>query len=159
MFLITEKEIAGFDVLMQNIIRMTIGQSSCCLQSQSTELVHIAIEFVILEGSTFQMFHQLIIAVLTIYVKFTIIQQVNNYLEIEIINRLKKFLVNIEIGVVNFQDELGAIFINEKHLSFTRIITQTLHLSIFDTFEVKKVAVKLYLLWYRLRRTHGRLTC
>ena len=66
MFLITEEEVARLDILMQDSALMTVGQRSRTLQGDSAELVHIAVQTILLHRAALEELHQFIISVFTI---------------------------------------------------------------------------------------------
>ena len=147
MFLVAEEEITWFDILMQNIAFMTICQSGSTLQGYSTELINISSQLIVSHRTATQILHQFIVAMLTFNVCLTIVIDPDNHLKIEIQHSLQNVLVDIEVGIINLQYIFFTILLDKKHLSLTRVITQALDISIFDTFQQETVIIDIVLLY------------
>ena len=87
---------------------------------------------------------------LAIDVCLTIVEHANNHLEVEIQYGLENTLVDIEVGIIDLQHIFLTIFLNQKYLSLARVVTQTLNVSIPDTFQQETIIINTFLL-------HGRV--
>ena len=119
MFLITEEEIAGFDILMDDVTVVTIGQRSSCLKSYTAELVEVAIQIIVAERTTTQVFHQLIVTVLPVNIGLTVIQNLHDSLHAETLDNAHERLLDGEVGIVYLQHHLLPIALYLKHLCLT----------------------------------------
>ena len=160
MLLVTEEIVGGLDVLMQQVVLMTVGQGSSSLERQTAETVVVAIDSHILQGATLQVLHQLIVAVLTVYIRTTVVLKVNNHLKLERANQLEQFLIDIEIGVIELQHILLTLSLNQIDLSLTGVITQTSHQFIVQSLQTKILSRRLVSAVARCWsfRTHGGLS-
>ena len=119
MFLITEEEIAGFDILVDDVTVVTIGQRSSCLKCYTAELVEVAIQIIVAERSTTQVFHQLIVTVLPVNIGLTVIQNLHDGLHAETLDDAHERLLDGEVGIVYLQHHLLPIALYLKHLCLT----------------------------------------
>ena len=164
MLLVAEEEIRRFDILMQNITLVTVSQGSRTLQGDTTELVDVAVQMIFAHRTTTKVFHELIIAVLALYVGLTVIVDPHDHLEIEVVDCLEDLPVDIEIGIVDLQNEVLTITFNEKHLGLTRVVTQRLNVPVCDTFQEKRILLHVFTLGndtypiraFHLGNRHGR---
>ena len=124
MVLITEEEVAWFDILVQNSELMTVSQGCSTLKSYTTELVYIAFQIELGHRATLQVLHQLVVTVLTIHIGLTKVVHLYYHLKVEVQNRLQYLTVHIEIGIVHFQYIFLVVFLNQENLGLTCILAQ-----------------------------------
>ena len=123
MFPITEEKVSRLDIFVQNAHLMTICQSSSTLKSNTAELIHIPIKFILCHRTTVQILHQLIVTMLSVNVCLTIIEDFHYHFEIEVQHSLQNLSINVEVWVVNFKHVFLLVFFNQEHLRLTRILT------------------------------------
>ena len=102
MFLITEEEVAGFDILMDDIAVMTISESCGSLQSDTTELVEITIQVIFGKRTSLQILHQLIVTVLTIHIRLAIVVNLHDGLHTETLDDPLQCLLDGEVRIIYF---------------------------------------------------------
>ena len=145
MFLVPEEEVAGLDILMQNVTLMTISKGCRPLEGYTTELVHIPVQTIVSHRPAGEVFHQLVVPVLTVHIGLTEVIHLDNHLKVEVIDRLQDFPVDIEIRIVDLQHEVLSVALHQKHLCLTGVITQRLHIPIVDAFQHEEVVLNIRL--------------
>ena len=135
MILVAEKEIAGFYILVDNIVVMAICQSGCSLQGNTAELVEIAIKVILVQGIAPEIFHQFIVTTLTVNVRLAIVVYPDDHLHIDILDDAHQGLLDGEVGIVYLQHSLAFLTFYQEYLSFARIIAQALDTTIDSSFK------------------------
>ena len=97
-----------------------------------------------------QILHQLIIAMLAVYVCLTKVVNLNNHLKVEVQHSLQNLSVYVEVGVVNLQHVFLLVFFNQEYLRFARILTKNLNSLVVLTFQYKYAVVNLIALLFQL---------
>ena len=135
MFLVAEEEIAGFDILVEDVTLVTIGQGCSTLKGYAAELVLVAIHAKLRQRATLQIFHQFVVTMFAVDIGFAEVVHPDNHLEAEIIDGLKNLLIDVEVGIINLQHISLPIMFHQEHLCLPRVIAQHTNQPIQDTFE------------------------
>ena len=84
---------------------------------------------------------------LAVHIGFTIVEHTDYHLKVEVEYCLKNSLVNVKIRIIDLQHELLTVFLHKEYLGLTRVIAQTLDVSITDTFQHETIIIDVFLLW------------
>ena len=72
---------------------------------------------VLIQRSTAQIFHQLVVTMLSLNICLAKVVELHNHLEVKPPDGLQELLVDIETGIVDFQHKLGArLILHQKYL-------------------------------------------
>ena len=123
MLLVTEEEVTGFHILMQNTALVTIGQGCSSLQGDTAELVDVAIQMILRQRATAQIFHQLVITVFTVNICLAVVVNPDYQLKAKIIDCLENLPVNVEVRIIYLQNKGLIIMLHQEHLCLSRIVT------------------------------------
>ena len=132
---IAEEVVAWLDILMDNIIVVTVCQRSSTLQCYTSELVEVAIEVVVCQRTATQILHEFIVAVLTLHIGLAKVGNLDDHLQIETLDDAHQALLDGEVGVINFQHTLTLVTFHQEHLCLTGIVTQALDAAIHSAFQ------------------------
>ena len=80
MLRIAKEIVTRLDILVNHIVLMTVSQSSCSLQNNTSELIEVAVQVVVAKGTTTQILHQFIVAILSINIGLTIVDNLDYHL-------------------------------------------------------------------------------
>ena len=119
MRLIAEEIVARLDVFVDDIVVVTVGQGSSTLQGNTAELVVVAVEVVVCQRTTTEILHEFVVAVLTIHIGLTIVGNLDDHLQIEILDDAHQFLLDGEVGIVHFQHTFTLVAFYQEHLCLT----------------------------------------
>ena len=128
---------------------MTVGQCRSCLKCQSAEAVEVAVDPDILQRAALQVLHQLVVTVLTVLIGTSEVQQVNNHLKLERAYQLQQLLVDVEVGIVQFQYVLLSFTLYQVHLRLTGVVAQTGHLLVVNAFQGEHIIRRIARIYYR----------
>ena len=143
MILVAEEEVAGFDILVKDIALMTIGQSGSTHQGDTAELVLVAVQTILRQCTTPQVFHQFIIAVFAVNVCLTEVVDSDDHFKTEVIDGLKDLLVHVEVRIVNLQHIVFPIMFHQEDLCLAGVLTQDAQAPVADTLQDKAVILDI----------------
>ena len=122
---------------------MTVSQSCCCLKGYAAELVHIAVKLIFGHRASVQILHQLVVAMLSVYVGLTEIVNLHYHFEVEVKHRLQYLAIYVEVGIVNLKHVFLLVFFNQEYLRLTRILAKNLLALIVLTTQHKYAIIYL----------------
>ena len=120
---------------MDDVILVTVCQSSCGLQGNTTKLVEVTVQVVVGQRSALQIFHQFVVAVLTVDVGLAVVGDAYYHLQVEILDNSHQGLLDGEVRIVNLQHHLAFIAFYEKYLRLTRIVAEALDTAVYPTLQ------------------------
>ena len=141
MLLVAEEEVAGFDVLMQDIALVAIGQGGSSLQGDAAELVDVAVQPVFRQVASSQ-------------IGLTIVEDLDDHLKAAVIDHLEYLLMYIKVGIVYLQDIFLPIVLYEEHLCLSRVGAQDTHIPIADTFQNEIIILDDFVLCLHVGTSH-----
>ena len=141
MVAIAEEEVRGLDVLMQDVVIMTVGEGSGSLQGYAAELVHVSVNVVVAQRSSGQILHELVVAVLAVDIGLSEIIELDYHLEAEGADDLQHLLVDVEVGVVHLQHERLLLVLDKENLCFAGIVAQAFQLTVLYPLQHKDSAL------------------
>ena len=147
--LIAEEVVARLDILMDNVVVMTVGQCCSTLQGYTAELVEVAVEVVVCQRTTAEILHEFVVAALTLHIGLTIVGNLDDHLQIEILDNAHQTLLDGEVGVIHFQHTLALVAFYQEHLSLTRVVAQTFDTTIESTFQHEVAITELIIVTSR----------
>ena len=115
-----------FDVLVDDVVLMAVGQCGSTLQGYAAELVEVAVQVVLRQGSAPQVFHQLIVAVLAVDVGLAVVDNLHHHLEVEVLHDAQQGLLDDEVGIVDLQHHLALVALHQEHLCLAGVVAQAL---------------------------------
>ena len=154
---LTEEIVARLDILVNDVIIMAICQCCSSLQGYATELVEIAIQIVWIQRTSTKIFHQFVIAILTVNIRLAIVVYPDYHLHTDILDDAHQRFLDGKVWIVHFQDALSFFTFNQEYLSLAGIIAQTLDTSIHSAFQ-KELYFATRLTLHILTRTDGHLS-
>ena len=157
-FLVAEEEVAGLDVLMNDIIVMAIGQGGSTLEGYTTELIDVAVQVIVGERSALQILHQLIVAVLAVHIGLAKVGHLDDHLEVEVLDNAQQRLLDVEVGIVNLQHPLPFLAFHQEHLRLAGIVAQALDGPIRSAFQGEVGSLLVASLLCCRARTQGLVT-
>ena len=101
--LVAEEEVAGFDVLVYDIVVMAIGQGGGSLQGYAAELVEVAVQVILCQRSALQVFHQLVVTVFPVDVGLSVVGYLDHHLHVEVLDDPHQLLLEGEVRVIHLQ--------------------------------------------------------
>ena len=137
MLLITEEEVAGFDILMDDIAVMTISKCGSSLQGNTAELIEVTIQIIVRKRTSSQILHQLIVTILTIYISLAIIVNLHDSLHAKTLDNPQQCLLDGEVRIIYLQHHLLLVALDQKNLCLTRIVTETFKVMVNFSFDKK----------------------
>ena len=139
-FLVAEEEVAGLDVLMNDIIVMAIGQGGSTLEGYTTELIDVAVQVIVGERSALQILHQLIVAVLAVHIGLAKVGHLDDHLEVEVLDNAQQRLLDVEVGIVNLQHPLPFLAFHQDTCASPELSLKHLTALYVLPFRVKSAA-------------------
>ena len=94
---------------------------------------------IVIQGAALQVFHELVITVLSLNIGLTIVHHLHYHLHLHALHNLKQILLEHKAGVIDFQHEFTVSPFNKEHLSFTRIVTQTTDIPVALSFQHEEI--------------------
>ena len=128
--LVAEEVVAWLDILVDDVVVVTVGQRCSTLQGDAAELVEVAVEVVVAQRTSTEVLHEFVVAVLTLYISLTIVSNLDNHLQIEVLDDAHQFLLDGEVGVIHFQHALALVALHQEHLGLAGVVAETLDATI-----------------------------
>ena len=135
MLYVAEKVVARLDILMDDVVVVTIGQCCSTLQGNAAELVEVAVEVVFSERTTTKVLHQFVVTILTVHIGFSVVGNLDDHLEVEVLDNTHQLLLDGEIWIVYFQHALALFAFYQEHLRLAGVVTQALDATIYSALQ------------------------
>ena len=132
---VTEEIVARFNILVNHIVLMAVGQRCGTLQGNTPELIEISIQVIFVQRTSAQILHQFIVTILSVNIGFAKINNFDYHFHAEVLNNAHHRLIDSEVRIVNLQHFLTLMIGNEEYLCLTGVIADTLDTTVCISFQ------------------------
>ena len=141
--LVTEEKVARLDVLVDDVAVMAVGQGCGSLQGYTTELVEVAVKVVVVQRSSAQILHQLVVTALPVNICLAVVENLDYHLHAKALDDAQQGLLDGEVGVIDLQHHLPLLAGYQKDLGLSGIVAKTFNAMIDLTLQDKVLHIRI----------------